>query len=336
MTRSNSKLGTPWRRGPTPWSPQQASVGRPCVTRRGRPCGSRWPSWSAWCRHHACGATHAGRHARRDAPTCRRLPALHRQTGNRYPAMEYPVLIGYFAYGASWVTQTLSGSPTFARALVTATDITASRGVARRSRGALRWWRDPAGAFTLSACVSPACTGDGRGRRARRLARPRAGRADRLGSDRDRRGHSGRCGPGRAAARCSRRADRPWHRDPSSTRGFLLGALLLRLPATRPGCPPVLHRHRAPMLAVRPAAMLGDFRPVDCVVDVQRHAARTSGRCALHLAAAAARSRRPGERGSAGVLGAVCLGVLGAQAAGAPLPQNPQAGAARRDRVPGA
>ena len=28
-----------------------------------------------------------------------------------YPVMEYPVLIGYFSYGAAWVTQTLSGSP---------------------------------------------------------------------------------------------------------------------------------------------------------------------------------------------------------------------------------
>jgi uncharacterized membrane protein len=31
--------------------------------------------------------------------------------GGRYQAMEYPVLIGYFAYGTSWITRTLAGSP---------------------------------------------------------------------------------------------------------------------------------------------------------------------------------------------------------------------------------
>jgi len=31
--------------------------------------------------------------------------------GGRYSALEYPVVIGYFAYGAAWVTQVLSGSP---------------------------------------------------------------------------------------------------------------------------------------------------------------------------------------------------------------------------------
>ena len=34
--------------------------------------------------------------------------------GGRYQAMEYPVLIGYFAYGASWVTQRSAARPTSA------------------------------------------------------------------------------------------------------------------------------------------------------------------------------------------------------------------------------
>ena len=31
--------------------------------------------------------------------------------GGRYQAMEYPVVIGYFAYGTAWITRTLAGSP---------------------------------------------------------------------------------------------------------------------------------------------------------------------------------------------------------------------------------
>jgi len=54
--------------------------------------------------------------------------------GGRYPAMEYPVLIGYFAYGASWVTQTLSGSPDLRqRALVSGDQIYGQPGVAAES-----------------------------------------------------------------------------------------------------------------------------------------------------------------------------------------------------------
>ena len=54
--------------------------------------------------------------------------------GGRYPAMEYPVLIGYFAYGAAWVTQTLSGSPDLReRALVNGDRIYVEPGVAAES-----------------------------------------------------------------------------------------------------------------------------------------------------------------------------------------------------------
>jgi uncharacterized membrane protein len=35
--------------------------------------------------------------------------------GGRYQAMEYPVLIGYFAYGTAWITHTLAGSPDLAQ-----------------------------------------------------------------------------------------------------------------------------------------------------------------------------------------------------------------------------
>lgn len=31
--------------------------------------------------------------------------------GGRYQALEYPVVIGYFAYGTAWITRTLAGSP---------------------------------------------------------------------------------------------------------------------------------------------------------------------------------------------------------------------------------
>jgi uncharacterized membrane protein len=52
-------------------------------------------------------------------------------TGGRYPAMEYPVVIGYFAYGAAVVTHALSGSPDLAsRALVSDDQIYAQPGVA--------------------------------------------------------------------------------------------------------------------------------------------------------------------------------------------------------------
>ena len=52
-------------------------------------------------------------------------------TGGRYPAMEYPVVIGYFAYGAAVVTHVLSGSPDLdSRALVSGDRIYAQPGVA--------------------------------------------------------------------------------------------------------------------------------------------------------------------------------------------------------------
>ena len=55
--------------------------------------------------------------------------------GGRYPAMEYPVVIGYFAYGAAWVTQDARRlAATCARgARSPATRSTASPGVAAES-----------------------------------------------------------------------------------------------------------------------------------------------------------------------------------------------------------
>jgi uncharacterized membrane protein len=55
-------------------------------------------------------------------------------TGGRYQTMEYPVVIGYFAYGAALVTQALSGWPDVAaRAALPAEDVFGSPGVAEES-----------------------------------------------------------------------------------------------------------------------------------------------------------------------------------------------------------
>jgi uncharacterized membrane protein len=54
--------------------------------------------------------------------------------GDRYPALEYPVLIGYFAYGAAVVTHVLSGSPDLdARKQVSGDQIYAEPGVSAES-----------------------------------------------------------------------------------------------------------------------------------------------------------------------------------------------------------
>jgi uncharacterized membrane protein len=42
--------------------------------------------------------------------------------GGRYQAMEYPVVIGYFAYGTAWITRTLAGSPDLAERRAVAGD----------------------------------------------------------------------------------------------------------------------------------------------------------------------------------------------------------------------
>jgi uncharacterized membrane protein len=55
-------------------------------------------------------------------------------TGGRYPALEYPAVIGYFAYGAARVTHALSGSPDLEqRALVDGDRIYGEPGVAAES-----------------------------------------------------------------------------------------------------------------------------------------------------------------------------------------------------------
>jgi uncharacterized membrane protein len=55
-------------------------------------------------------------------------------TGGRYPALEYPVVIGYFAYGAALATQALTGWPDVsARAAVPADQVYSVPGVASES-----------------------------------------------------------------------------------------------------------------------------------------------------------------------------------------------------------
>ena len=55
-------------------------------------------------------------------------------TGGRYPALEYPVVIGYFAYGAALLTHALSGWPDVAaRAQVPADQVYSQPGVAAES-----------------------------------------------------------------------------------------------------------------------------------------------------------------------------------------------------------
>jgi uncharacterized membrane protein len=55
-------------------------------------------------------------------------------TGGRYPAMEYPVVIGYFAYGAALVTQALGDPPDLAaRARLSSDRIYGAPGVAAES-----------------------------------------------------------------------------------------------------------------------------------------------------------------------------------------------------------
>ena len=55
-------------------------------------------------------------------------------TGGRYQVMEYPVVIGYFAYGAAVITHFLSGSPDVeARAALPADQVHAAPGVSQES-----------------------------------------------------------------------------------------------------------------------------------------------------------------------------------------------------------
>jgi uncharacterized membrane protein len=60
--------------------------------------------------------------------------APYTDTHGRYPAMEYPVVIGYFAYGAARVTQAIGEPPDLAaRALLGADRIYSAAGVAQES-----------------------------------------------------------------------------------------------------------------------------------------------------------------------------------------------------------
>jgi uncharacterized membrane protein len=55
-------------------------------------------------------------------------------TGGRYPAMEYPVLTGYFAFAAAWVTQALGDPPDLAaRQRLGADEVYGAPGVAEES-----------------------------------------------------------------------------------------------------------------------------------------------------------------------------------------------------------
>jgi uncharacterized membrane protein len=54
--------------------------------------------------------------------------------GGRYPAMEYPVLIGYFAAGAAWITQTVGDAPDLAtRAALPGDQVYGAPGVAEET-----------------------------------------------------------------------------------------------------------------------------------------------------------------------------------------------------------
>src|SRR5512144_1574244 len=62
-----------------------------------------------------------------------RLPP-YSDTGGRYQPLEYPVLIGYFAYGAALVTHALSGWPDVTgRAAVPGDQVYSRPGVAQES-----------------------------------------------------------------------------------------------------------------------------------------------------------------------------------------------------------
>ena len=128
------------------------------------------------------------------------------QVRARYEVMEYPVGIAYFAYGAAWVTQGLTGAGRGARADEPAGDLV---GTPRCSRRCARFVIVNALGFAAMALLSawllagvnprPAV---GR-RRLRRLAGAAAHRPHQLGHARGGPASRARCWPGRAAGRCS-------------------------------------------------------------------------------------------------------------------------------------
>ncbi len=62
------------------------------------------------------------------------LSVPYSDTHGRYPALEYPVVIGYFAYGAAVLTHVLSGSPDLApRARLPVAEVYGAPGVAEES-----------------------------------------------------------------------------------------------------------------------------------------------------------------------------------------------------------
>ena len=157
---------------------------------------------------------------RRDVLLRRALP-LHRSrlrraatcptptTAERYPAMEYPVVIGYFAYGAALVTQALGGppGPDAAPGRLPGDQIYgAARRRAQESRPLLPGHGGAAGAVRAAGRLVP-----GRGAPAaalgrdavRRLARPWCWPAWSTGTSSRSPPWRARCGPGRAAGRCS-------------------------------------------------------------------------------------------------------------------------------------
>ena len=130
-------------------------------------------------------------------------------TGGRYQAMEYPVVIGYFAYGAAVVTHALTGWPDRrrARGAVGRATIYGAPGVAAESglyfvvtavllAAVRRCW--PPGS-------SPASTGAGPGTRCCSRPQPALVLAGLINWDLLAVAASpARCGRGRGAGRCSR------------------------------------------------------------------------------------------------------------------------------------
>ena len=224
--------------------------------------------------------------------------APYEDTGGRYPALEYPVVIGYFAYVAAVVTQDL-GDPTAvrARADLQESQIYGQPGVPQESGPLLQGDRRAAGAVRAAGRLVPrrGAPPAALGRDAvRGVPGPGAGRADQLGPDR-----------GRGA----RRRPVAWSRGRPLLTGvmigigtatklyplFLLGALLvvclrrgrMRAFTTTAG------RQRGHLAAGERAGDALRLRPVEGVLVVQQQARR---RPRLAVAGGASRRATPSRR----------------------------------------
>ena len=136
--------------------------------------------------------------------------------GGRYPAMEYPVVIGYFAYAAALGHPGPRRSPDLGRAARTpARPRSTASPASPRSRAVLQGHRDPAGAVRAARRLVPRgrapATALGRDG-LRGLTGAGADRADQLGPARGRRGGRRAVGLVARPAGAHRGADRARHR----------------------------------------------------------------------------------------------------------------------------